>query len=56
MTTEETNQKKAAVKKAKESRFTCRFCGKSKPISELRVINRFSPPLVACRDCEKKNH
>ena len=55
MTAEETTQKKAAAKKTKESSFTCRFCGKTRPISELRVIARFSPSLVACRDCAKKN-
>jgi hypothetical protein len=33
--------------------FTCQFCGKSKPIEEMRIVDRFSPPLPACRDCWK---
>jgi hypothetical protein len=33
--------------------FTCRFCGKPKPIEEVEVIRRFFPPLPCCRDCWK---
>jgi hypothetical protein len=33
--------------------FNCQFCGKSKPIEEMRIVGRFSPPLPACRDCWK---
>jgi hypothetical protein len=33
--------------------FTCQFCGKSKPIEELQIVDRFFPPLPACRDCWK---
>jgi hypothetical protein len=39
---------------AKEITFKCKFCGKSKPLDEMRVLTRFFPPIVACRDCEKK--
>jgi len=33
--------------------FTCKFCGKPKPIEELRVATRFFPPLPVCQDCWK---
>jgi len=33
--------------------FTCRFCGKQKPLEEMRVLTRFFPPVPACRDCWK---
>ena len=33
--------------------FTCKFCGKPKPLEDMRVIMRFFPPLPACRDCWK---
>lgn len=31
--------------------FTCRLCGRPKPIEEMKIIERFFPPLPACRDC-----
>ena len=34
--------------------FRCRFCGKDKPLDEMRTLTRFMPPLVACRECEKR--
>ncbi len=37
----------------REITFTCKFCGKPKPIEEMRIITRFFPPLPACRDCFK---
>jgi len=33
--------------------FTCKYCGAQKPIEEMEVARRFSPPLVVCRDCWK---
>jgi len=39
---------------AKEITFKCKFCEGSKPLDEMVVLARFFPPLVACRDCEKK--
>lgn len=41
-------------KETKGTEFTCRFCGAKRPLEDLRVIYRFSPPLVVCADCEKK--
>ena len=40
--------------KAKKITFKCKYCEKSKPLDEMVVLTRFFPPVVACRDCEKK--
>ncbi len=42
------------AKETKEITFKCKFCGKSKSLGEMMVLTRFFPPIVACRDCEKK--
>ena len=34
--------------------FKCKFCQISKPLEDMVVITRFFPPVVACRDCDKK--
>ena len=47
-------KEKTASPKAKETTFTCKFCEKSKPLSEMTVITRFFPAAVACRECGKK--
>ena len=36
-----------------EVTFKCRLCEKEKPISEMKLITRFRPVVVVCRDCEK---
>ena len=33
--------------------FTCKFCGKQKPLDELRLATRFFPPLPVCQGCWK---
>jgi len=33
--------------------FTCKFCGKKKPIEEMRVATRFFPQLPVCQGCWK---
>ncbi|GAI22265.1 unnamed protein product [marine sediment metagenome] len=38
----------------KELTFMCKFCGEHKPLSEMRVLTRFFPYIVACQDCERK--
>jgi hypothetical protein len=45
-------------KEPKETKITfkCKFCQESKPLEEMVVITRFFPPVVACRDCDKKMH
>ena len=50
----ETKAQKPGKKGAKETEFTCRFCGRKRPLTEMNIIYRFSPPLAACADCEKK--
>lgn len=45
---------KLKEKKTKEVTFKCRFCQELKPLSEMMVITRLFPPLVACRECEKQ--
>ena len=55
--TEETGKKGKKSSKAKapkEITFKCQFCGESKPLDEMVVLTRFFPPIVACRDCERK--
>ena len=47
-------KKKSETKVTKEITFRCRFCGSSKPLEEMGLLTRFFPPIVACRDCEKK--
>ena len=37
-----------------EVTFKCRFCGETKPLAEMRILTRFFPQIVACRNCEKK--
>jgi hypothetical protein len=38
---------------AVEVTFKCRLCEKEKPISDMKIITRFRPVVVVCRDCEK---
>jgi len=42
-----------ARKEVKEITFRCKFCGEDKPLSEMRTVNRFFPPLIVCAKCEK---
>ena len=49
-----TSVEKEEESKVKEVIFKCKFCEKSKPLDEMVVLTRFFPPVVACRDCEKK--
>lgn len=49
--------KEAGKTKRKEPReitFRCQSCDKYKHLEEMRVITRFFPMLVVCRDCEKE--
>ncbi len=47
-------ENKAKTREPKEITFRCQSCDRHKPISEMRVINRFFPPMVVCRECEKE--
>ena len=51
MATETEKEKEAEVE---ELTFKCKSCGQSKPLDEMMILSRFFPPIVACRDCEKK--
>ena len=44
---------KAKKHKTDEVTFKCRLCEEQKPISEMKIIARFRPFIVVCRDCEK---
>jgi hypothetical protein len=33
--------------------FKCRLCEKDKPISDMKIVSRFRPVVVVCRECEK---
>ena len=33
--------------------FTCKHCGKKKPLDEMRTAMRFFPPLIVCQGCWK---
>jgi hypothetical protein len=46
--------KDSKAKDTKDTEFTCRFCGRKCSIGEMKAIYRFSPPLMACADCEKR--
>jgi hypothetical protein len=37
----------------REITFTCKFCGKPKPIEEMRITTRFFPHFAVCRGCLK---
>jgi hypothetical protein len=37
-----------------EVTFKCRSCEAEKPISEMKIVTRFRPVMVVCRECEKK--
>ncbi len=46
--------KKSETEKTDQLIFRCKFCGELKQFEEIRVLTRFSPPVVACHDCAKK--
>jgi len=57
MATEKSEKKdKVEGKESKIITFRCRGCDKYKPLEDMRTVNRFFPPLVLCRDCEKELH
>ena len=47
-------KEKATATKTRETTFTCKFCEKTKPLSEMTVVTRFFPAAIACRECAKK--
>jgi len=45
--------KEKSAKEVSEMTFTCKFCGETKPFSELVLQTRYFPLITSCRDCEK---
>ncbi len=45
---------KTKKKGAGEITFRCQRCQNYKRLEEMRVITRFFPLLVVCRDCQKE--
>ena len=55
MTAEKAKHPKDTEEKETEAlTFHCQNCQKDKPFEEMRVITRFFPLMVVCRDCEKE--
>ena len=54
MTVKKDTQQEAKEKAPEELTFRCQSCNKDKLLEEMRVITRFFPLLVVCRDCEKE--
>jgi transcription elongation factor Elf1 len=55
MTAEKTKQPdETKEKEPKAITFRCQHCDKEKLLEEMRVITRFFPLLVVCRECEKE--
>lgn len=38
----------------KEITFYCQRCEQYKPITEMRTVTRFVPPLLVCQDCARE--
>lgn len=55
MAKRETKQTEKTKKKSPEEiTFRCQNCQKDKQLAEMRIITRFFPVLVVCRDCERQ--
>jgi len=54
MTAEESKNKKNNEPKQKDITFLCPNCQKYKLLEDMRVITRFFPLIMVCRDCEKE--
>ena len=55
MTAEESKKsEKAKRQRSGEITFKCQSCQRQKPLEEMRVVTRFFPMPVICRDCEKE--
>ena len=51
---ESQKEDKMEKKLPREIIFRCQRCEKYKQLEEMRVVTRFFPLLVVCRDCEKE--
>jgi hypothetical protein len=48
---EQKPQRKSAYK---EIKFRCKVCECEGRLEDMKPVNRFFPPLILCRYCEKK--
>jgi transcription elongation factor Elf1 len=48
-----TEKKTVEVKKETEIVFKCKFCGETKPLSELVVMRHYYPQISACKKCAR---
>jgi hypothetical protein len=55
MTADESKKsQKVKTQRSAEATFRCQSCQKLKPLEDMRVVTRFFPMPVVCRDCEKE--
>ena len=54
MAEEQAKSKGAGKPEAGEVTFKCQNCDKYKNIEEMRIVTRFFPLMVVCRECEKE--
>ena len=54
MAKEESKEADKTKKKPGEITFRCQRCESHKRLEEMRVITRFFPLFVVCRDCQKE--
>ena len=48
-----TEKKTVEAKKESEIVFKCKFCGETKPLSELVVMRHYYPQISACKKCAR---
>lgn len=53
-TTRPQEEEQSDSNETKDITFKCKYCGKDKPLDDMRMLTGFFPPMVACRDCEMK--
>jgi transcription elongation factor Elf1 len=51
--TRKSKEKEDQSPKEKEIFFKCRFCGKTRPLSELVVMRQYFPQMSACKTCAR---
>jgi hypothetical protein len=54
MATEAEKKEQSEAKETREITFECKYCGKNRPLSDMRTSTRFFPRIMACRDCIEK--
>jgi hypothetical protein len=50
---DKTVKKEPEVVEQKEIVFLCKFCGETKPVVELVIMQQFFPHIAACKACAK---